>query len=133
MSAAIDAQRARQDESLLNFPSDVPLKAAQGAIVTATVNLIAGSATNGIFAGGVIAAMATLIEGVTRSIMQKLFVTHPYAARFIQLTLPRMLALSLAATIGISYHPTPFLIAWIAAEILNTDCFDKQEAATFVI
>lgn len=119
-----------QNNYIQNFPAEVPTKAAQGFIATATISLISGSGTSVALLGGVIAATATLIEAITRPIIRAIFPETPFIAKCIQIFIPQMIALSLAASIapwiGLSYKITTIilpLLAWIA---LNDRFFERN-------
>ena len=121
---------AIQNNYIRNFPAEVPIKAAQGFIVTAAINLIAGRAGNVALFGGAIAATSTMIEAVTRPIIRSIFQDHRTIAIFIQIFFPKMIALGLAASIapwiGVSYKMNSFLLPLIAWIALNHDFFNRN-------
>ena len=113
-----------------DFPTEVPTKAAQGFIVTATINLIAGHACPVILLGGTLAATATIIEAITRPIIHTLFPDNPGIATYIQSLVPAIMVLSVATSaapwIGISYQVTSILISFIAWFSLNEDFYKNK-------
>lgn len=113
-----------------DFPTEVPTKAAQGFIATATISLFTGCAGNVALLGGAIAATATIIEAVTRPIIRAIFSENPRIAKFIQICTPKMMALGLAASIapwiGVSYRMTSILLPLIAWVTLNERFYERN-------
>jgi hypothetical protein len=104
-----------------NFPTELPMKAAQGFIATTVISLITGCAPSVALLGGTIAATATIIEAITRPIIRAIFPETPFIATSIQIFIPQMMALGLADSIapwiGTSYKTTSILLpllAWIS-------------------
>lgn len=121
---------AIQNNYTQNFPAEVPIKAAQGFIVTATINLLNGYNCNVALVGGTVAAIATIIEAVTRPIIRAIFPENPNIAKFIQIVIPKMMALGLAAAVapwvGISYKMTSILLPVIAWLTLNERFYERN-------
>lgn len=126
----ITSLSAFQNSYIENFPTEVPVKAAQGFIMTATIGLIAGCAGSMALLGGVIAATATIIEAITRPIIRAIFPENPFIATFIQMSIPTAIALSLADAaapwIGMSYKMTSFLLPLIAYIALNQQFYERN-------
>ncbi|HEY5234881.1 MAG TPA: hypothetical protein VIJ14_01785 [Rhabdochlamydiaceae bacterium] len=118
------------DSYVRNIPAEVPLKAAQGFIVTAAISLIAGNAANIALLGGAIAATATLIEAIARPFIQAVFPDSPFIGMAISIFVPNMLALGLAASlapwIGISYRVTSSFISILAWLALNQQFYQRN-------
>lgn len=128
---------AIQNNYVQNFPTEVPTKAAQGFIATATISLIAGCASSVALLGGAIAATATIIEAITRPIIRAIFPETPFIAKLIQICIPKMMALGLAASIapwiGVSYKMTSILLPLIAWITLNDRFYDRNVAMVEVL
>ena len=126
-----------QDNYIRNFPTQVPMKAAQGFIATAAIGLIAGTAANIALLGGAIAATATLIEAVTRPIIRAIFPENPFIGRAIQIITPRIMALALAASlapwVGATYTITNRLLPLLAWLALNNNFYDSNVAMVEVL
>lgn len=120
-----------------NFPTKMPLKAAQGFLVSATVRLITGCTLSLALFGGGIAAMATLIEAITRPIFRDVFPRTPNVAIAVQIIISLTMGLSLASAIapwiGLSYKTTSFLLPLIATFCLNQDFYAKNEGLAVVL
>ena len=129
---------AIQKSYIRNFPTQVPMKAAQGFVVTLVINLIANNhPSNVALLGGAIAATATVIEALTRPIIKAIFPEHPLITRLIQVITPKVIALSLAASvapwIGVSYTTTSFVLPLIAWIILNEGFYENNVAMAEVL
>ncbi len=126
-----------QNNYVKNFPAEVPVKAAQGFVVTAIIKLLVGSAGNVALAGGALAAAATGIEAVTRPIIKGVFPENPEIAKCIQIFIPKMLTLGLASAIapGISlgYKMTSILFSLIAWAAFNNRFYDRNEGIVEVL
>lgn len=113
-----------------SFPDEVPVKAAQGFIATATISLFVGCASNVALVGGALAVISTLIEAVTRPIIRAIFPENPFIAKVIQIIVPRIIALSLgtavAPWIGVSYTITSTLLPLIAWVALNDRFYERN-------
>ncbi len=120
-----------------NFPTEVPMKAAQGFIATAVVNLMVGSAANVALIGGALAVTATLIEAVTRPIIRAVFPQNPLIARIIQIIVPQALAFGLgvaaAPWIGLSYKLSSSIIGFIAWLVLNDGWYNRNVGLVHVL
>ncbi|OGN56579.1 MAG: hypothetical protein A3D96_04825 [Chlamydiae bacterium RIFCSPHIGHO2_12_FULL_44_59] len=90
--------RTMQDSYVRKFPAEVPIKAAQGFIATTVIHLLLGSASSLALLGGTIAAVATIIEAITRPIINTIFPEHKVIAQCIQIVMPKMMALGLASS-----------------------------------
>lgn len=127
MSAVLSAI---QNNYVQKFPAEVPTKAAQGFIATAVINILAGSASNVALVGGAIAATATIIEAVTRPIIKAVFPENPGIVKCIQIIMPKMMALSLAAStapwLGVAYKMTSVLMPLIAWITLNDRFYERN-------
>jgi hypothetical protein len=119
-----------QDSYARSFPAEVPMKAAQGFIVTAAISLIAGNAANFALLGGAIAATATLIEAIARPFIQAVFPDNPLIGSAISIVVPNMIALGLAASlvpwIGISYKVTSSVLSLLAWLVLNQQFYHRN-------
>lgn len=119
-----------QNNYMQSFPTEVPTKTAQGFIITATINLLNGYNCSVALVGGAIAAIATIIEAVTRPIIRAIFSENPNIAKFIQIVIPKMMALGLAALvapwIGVSYKMTSVLLPIIAWITLNEGFYERN-------
>lgn len=119
------------------FPDFVPLKAAQGFIVTTAISLLAGSAGSVALVGGAIAAAASFIEAITRPIIRDLFRDHQFVAKLIQVCIPQILALGIAASLvpwlAISYKTTSVLLPIIAWISLNEGFYEKNVGVAVVL
>lgn len=119
-----------QNNYVKKFPSEVPVKAAQGFVVTAIIKLLVGSASNVALAGGALAAAATGIEAATRPIIKNIFPENPEIAKCIQFFIPKMLTLGLASTIApgisISYKMTSILLSLIAWVAFNNRFYERN-------
>jgi hypothetical protein len=123
-----------------NFPTELPIKIAQGFIVTAAIGLVAGCASNVVLLRGAVAVTATIIEAVTRPIIRAIFPQNPFIATGIQVFIPEMIALSLTASVApwigvgcrIGEHvlSLPSIIAWFA---LNHRCYERNVAMAAVL
>ena len=113
-----------------DFPAEVPTKAAQGFVVTAAVSLISGRAADVSFLGGAIAATASVIEALTRPIVRGIFPDNPFIAKSIQICVPKLVALGLAASlapwIGVTYKMTNVLIPLVAWVALNDSFYERN-------
>jgi len=127
MSAALTAI---QNNYIQNFPSEVPTKAAQGFIATAVINLLAGSASNVALIGGAFAVTATIIEAVARPIIKAVFPRNPGIVIIIQIVMPRMMALGLAASLapwlGVAYKMSSILMSSLAWLALNNRFLERN-------
>lgn len=119
------------------FPDKVPLKAAQGFIVTAVINTVFGSSAKVALLGGAIAATATIIEAITRPIIDGLFYKNGRIRLIIQIVVPPAIALGLAASIaswlGVAYKMNSGLIPIIGWLALNSSGLEKNEAMAVVL
>lgn len=126
-----------QNNYMQNFPTEVPIKAAQGFIVTATISLIAGYASSIALLGGALAAITTIIEAVTRPIIRAIFPEVPIIAKLIQICVPQMMVLGLADLIapwiGVSYKMTSILLPLIAWIALNDKFYERNVAMVEVL
>lgn len=113
-----------------NIPTEVPIKAAQGFIVTAAISLICGRAARVSFLGGAIAATASLIEALTRPVIRGIFPDNPFIAKSIQICVPKLVALGLAGSIapwiGVTYKMTSILIPLLAWIALNDRFYERN-------
>ena len=120
-----------------NFPTNLPVKAAQGFIATAVISLIAGSAVNVALLGGAIAATATVIEAVTRPLIRAIFPNNETVGFVIQIIIPKMFALAIAGTVspmlGVSYKVSNSLSAFIAWIALNAGSYSRNESLAEVL
>ena len=129
---------AIQKDYIEKFPKQVPMKAAQGFIATLAINLIVnGHPSNVALLGGAIAVTATVIEALTRPILKAIFPEHPVVIVLIQVITPKIIALSLAASvapwIGVSYTTTSFVLPLIAWIILNEGFYENNVAMVEVL
>ncbi|MBX9744147.1 MAG: hypothetical protein K2X08_02925 [Chlamydiales bacterium] len=115
------------------IPKDIAIKAAQGAIVTATISLFLGSTVPVALLGSSIAATATIIEALARPLIKNIFPDNQFIARCAQIIIPASAAFYLASStapwIGISYHTNFFMfpiLGWIA---LNPDFSTNKNVA----
>lgn len=119
-----------QSNYIKNFPAEVPIKAAQGFIVSVAINLVAGAASNMALVAGAIAATATIIEAVTRPIIKAIFPENPKVATVIQVTMSKTIALGLAASVapwlGVAYKTTSVFIPIIAWLVLNDRFYERN-------
>lgn len=113
-----------------DLPSEVPAKAAQGFIATATIKLIAGASGKIALAGGAIAVIATMIEALTRPIIRAIFPNQSLITQAIQIVVPKMMALGLVSTFApwaaLSCEVHSFglsVIAWLA---LNNGFYQRN-------
>lgn len=113
-----------------SFPNQVPQKAAQSFVVTAAIGVISGATFQAALIAGSLAVTATLIEAITRPIIRSIFPENPQIATFIQIIIPKVVALSLATSIAPwmltnDKTATIFLrfIAWVS---LNLDFYQKN-------
>jgi hypothetical protein len=127
MSAILKAIKTHYIE---NLPTEVPTKAAQGFVVTAVINLLYGSASNVALVGGAVAATSTIIEAATRPVIRAIFPENPRIAKFTQIVIPKMMALSLAASaapwLGVTYKISTILMPLIAWITLNEGFYEKN-------
>lgn len=126
-----------QDNYIQNFPSQVPIKAAQSFIVTALINVMTGSASNVVLAGSCLAATATIIEAVIRPIIKSIFPQNPCIATMTQIIIPTTIALSLAPTIapclGVVYKTTSILLPILAWMTLNENFYENNVGMAVVL
>ncbi len=134
---SVNATGIQNNHYIRNFPTNVPVKAAQGFIATAAICLLAGGAANMALLGGAIAVTATLIEAVARPIILAVFQDAPFIGAAIQIFIPEMLALGLAASaaplIGLSYKMTSPLLSVLAWLTLNQDVFQGNVGMVHVL
>jgi len=109
----------------VNFPSEVPIKATQSFVATAVIGLVCGSALNVALVGGALAATATLIEAITRPIMQAILPKHEPVGIGIQVGLSILMAVSFANWMGVSYKLTP-LITILGMHMINSEPYGRK-------
>lgn len=120
-----------------NFPNEVPRKAAQGSIVSATIQLISGSATNMVLFAGILSVTATLIEAITRPIIQDIFPANQWIAQFVLIILPSVLVFKLAfavapAFVATYYATSCFALNFFAWCALNDNSYEKNVGLAFI-
>lgn len=120
-----------------DFPSELPDKMVQSFVLTTVIDLVAGSSYNVALLGGGIAVTATVIESVTRPILKAIFPKHPTITKCVQVVMPKMMALGLAASltpwIGVAYKTSWVLfrvVVWVA---LNQSYYERNVAMTEVL
>lgn len=111
------------------LPKDIAIKAAQGAIVTATISLCFGAALPVALLGGTIAATATLIEALARPLIATIFPNNSFIRHCAQVIIPCGLALKLATSatpwLGIGYKTSVVALSFLATLILNEPTKDN--------
>lgn len=121
---------AFQHNYIQNFPTQVPIKAAQSFVATALINVMTGSASTIALAGGCLAATATIIEAVIRPIIKNIFSEHPSIATMTQIIIPTTIALSLAPALvpcfGVVYKTTSVLLPLLAWMTLNQNFYKNN-------
>lgn len=121
---------SRYNQYVQNLPTEVPRKAAQGFAITATIQLISGSSRNTSIFAGAMAATSTIIEAVTRPIIRAIFPNYPTIAQWIQMLIPRAIALGLASTvspwIGVSDQIATSLLPILAWWALNGNFYEAN-------
>lgn len=119
------------------IPREIPLKMAQSFIATTTICLIYDAVVPIALLGGMIAATATVIEALTRPIIESLFAEAPFIGKCIQVAMPPLLTLQffslLSPWIGIEYRQTNFLLPWISWYVLNERYQERNLAMAVII
>lgn len=121
------------DNYARGIPYQVPARAAQSLIITATtvvtISLIVGHAANvallrGAIISGAIAALATIIDGVIRPIINAIF-KDKNLVFFIQMAIAFCLTASISPWMGFSNKVTivTIIINQIAWTVLNDGCY----------
>ncbi|PIS01964.1 MAG: hypothetical protein COT85_07420 [Chlamydiae bacterium CG10_big_fil_rev_8_21_14_0_10_42_34] len=119
------------------FPADLPRKSAQAFVATATIGLIYGTAINVSMFGGAVAALATVIETITRPIIGPVFYDSPIAQEVIQTFIPWFIATQLgemtAPMLGLSFKVSLSILSVIGWNLLNASPFENKKALAFVL
>ena len=76
-----------QDQYIRTFPTEVPIKAAQGFMATVAIGIICGTSANAAVAAGVAAVAITVFEAMLRPITRAVFSDHPLAGMWIHIAL----------------------------------------------
>jgi|GEM_PF-2164380 len=122
-----------QNNYVKNFPQNTPLKAAQGFIVTSLIHLTAGVAGKAAFLGGAVSATATLIEAVTRPIIETIFPKDSIITTCVQLvlavTLTTTLATAMVPWVGVAHKMTSSSIPILAFIVLNSNAHENEALA----
>lgn len=118
-----------QDNYVQNFPSQVPKKAAKSFIVTALLRAVTGCTSYMILAPSCVAAMAIIIEAVTRPIIKSIFPPESTPI-IVQIIIPFTIALNSARAIA-PYFGTVLQLNSLALSImvwnnLNVDYYKNN-------
>lgn len=116
------------------FPSNVPLRALQGFVITTAIRLIFAVPLKKAAIIGALAAAATLVEAVTRPIMRSIFPNHAWIASSVQCIIPSVITLSAASAIlpwvGLSYKVS--LLSCVLMLALNHATFQHNEGMVHI-
>lgn len=133
----MSATPVAQSTYMQNFPTEVPTKAAQGFIVTAILNILAGRAGSIALLGGTLAAASTVIEAITRPVIKGIFPENPLIAQCIQIFSQKLFVVSVATALtpvlGVTYRATSFVLPIIAWAFLNCQYYEKNIAIAEVL
>lgn len=120
---------AWKDAYIANLPTEVPMKALQGAVVTVAINLLDSPLSNALY-GGALAALITAVEAATRPLIRSIFPKNPVIARCIQVTISQLMVLGAASAvapwIGLTFKMRSILIPLVAWFALNGS-FSKNQ------
>lgn len=127
---------AMQNKYVRLFPSELPMKAAQGFLATMAISLIMGSALNVALFMGAVAVTATLIEAITRPIVRTAFPDNPNIAAGTQIIIPRLLTISLgmqaASWLGTTFRMNGVLLPLLSWFALNEGFYKDNVAVAQV-
>jgi len=126
-----------QNNYIQELPGEIPQKVAQSVIVTVAISLFSGATRNIALLGGAIAGTTTVIEAVTRPILNAIFPENPMVVRCIQIVAPRLMALGLAASLapwlGVAFQTDGIVLPLIAWFVLNDRYVERNVAMVEVL
>ncbi len=127
-------------EYLGTCPEKIPIKAAQGFLLTGILRLLTGATKGVALLTGTVAAIATLVEAVTRPIIQTIFANYPNITWLFQMTASLLVAVSLTAYVapwaGITYAIDEIAFPFLSGVImgfLNQGSISQKNAMVIVI
>lgn len=112
-----------QREYVQDFPKKLPQAMIRGFLMTTVISLIFSATISGALATGSVAAIATLIEAITRPIILQLFVPQDYLQDYEPVRAFFAVGILVLSTIGLNRSISPYVNVGYDSILRNLSSF----------